>query len=306
MTCWWALLIGCGAAPEVAPVQAAPPAPAPVVAPPAPAPASDLTVRRDVAWIAPKLTHIEQAIRDPAVSDADAAALGHLQQRIYRLLAEDPVLATAVDKVIDPEVRPWVRSNVAGTAAIARTVPRPKTDLPPWRIVEPAPMATLLAAYHAAEAEHRVPWHVLAAIHLNETRLGRLRGTSDAGAQGPMQFMPGTWEAYGKGDVESDADAISAAGRYLAAMGWAKDPRKALWHYNHSDDYIDAILAFSSILAADERAFRGYWSWQVYYRTVRGSIWLQPGYAATERQPIEAWCAGRGPDVCPTLGDEAR
>jgi membrane-bound lytic murein transglycosylase B len=298
--------MACGATPEALP-SPAPEAPAPVAAP-APVPAArpdagDLTVRRDVVWIAAKVAQIEKSLRDPGVSDTDATALGHLQQRIYRLLAEDPVLAAAVDDRIDPEVRPWVRSNVAGTAAIARTVPKPKTDLPPWRIVEPAPMDTLLAAYRAAEADHRVPWHVLASIHLNETRLGRLRGTSDAGARGPMQFMPGTWEAYGKGDIESDVDAISAAGRYLAAMGWAKDPRKALWHYNHSDAYIDAILAFSSVLASDERAFRGYWSWQVYYRTVRGSIWLSPGYAATERQPIEVWCAGKSDAVCPALGD---
>ena len=292
-------LLGCA---PPAPLPAAPPAP---VAAEVPAPAEvDLSVRRDAAWIAARLQRIERAIRDPSVSDEDAAAQGHLQQRIYRLLADDPVLAADVVKRSDPALREWIERNTAGTASIARTVPSPKTDLPPWRIVEPAPAAELLAHYRAAEAAHGVPWHVLASIHLNETRMGRLRGASDAGARGPMQFMPATWAAYGEGDIEKDADAIAAAARYLAAMGFAQDPRKALWHYNHSDAYIDAILSFSDVMAADARAYRGYWGWQVYYRTIRGGIWLSAGYESLERQPIEAWCASRGEPHCPTLGDE--
>jgi hypothetical protein len=264
----------------------------------------DLAVRRDVAWITVTLARVERAIRDASVPDGEAAELGHLQQRIVRLLAEDPVLAAAVIERADPEVRGWIQRNVAGTASIAKTVPSPKTDLPPWRIVEPAPAADLLAHYRAAEEAHGVPWHVLASIHLNETRTGRLRGTSDAGARGPMQFMPATWDAYGRGDIDSDADSIAAAARYLAAMGFARDPRKALWHYNHSDAYVDAILSFSEVMAENERAFRGYWGWQVYYRTIRGSIWLSTGYESTARQPIEAWCASRGEPHCPALGDE--
>ncbi len=288
-------LLGCAPQPPPAPV--APPAPA-IQEVPAPA-QPDLTVRRDAAWIATTLERIEKAIRDPSVSDADAGAHGHLQQRLYRLLAEDPVLATDVVERSATDVRGWVEKNVAGTASIARTVPSPKTDLPPWRIVEPAPAAELLLHYRAAEAAHGIPWPLLASIHLNETRMGRLRGTSDAGARGPMQFMPATWDAYGEGDIERDADAIAAAARYLAAMGFARDPRKALWHYNHSDAYVDAILAFAGLMAADENAYRGYWGWQVYYRTIRGSIWLSAGYESGERQPIEAWCARHGEPHCP-------
>lgn len=303
------LLLACAADPPstAAPPPAPEPAPVAVVdapaPPPAPAspPAIDLAIPRDAHLLVQRLQDAERRIRDPQVDDATAAALGHLQQRIYRTLADDPVLAAAVTAGVDPELRPWVEKNVAGTRAIARTVARPKTDLPPWRIVEPIPAAELLGYYKEAEQKHGVPWSVLASIHLNETRTGRLRGVSDAGARGPMQFMPATWKAYGEGDIESDRDAILAAGNYLAKMGWAKDRRKAVWHYNHHDAYVDAVLAYADVMAADERAFRGYWGWQVYYRTVAGSIWLSTGYESADRQPIEAWCAERGEPWCPKV-----
>ena len=64
------------------------------------------------------------------------------------------------------------------------------STLPAWRIVRPAPADELLDAYRDAEAEFGIPWRYLAAINLVETGLGRIRGTSIAGAQGPMQFMP--------------------------------------------------------------------------------------------------------------------
>lgn len=145
---------------------------------------------------------------------------------------------------------------------------------------------------------------MLASVHLNETKMGRIRGISPAGAKGPMQFMPETWAAYGLGgDVESPTDAIAGAAHYLAKMGWAKDPRKALWHYNHSEHYVDAILDFAAFLDSDPRRYRGLWGWQVYYRTVKGSIWLSEGYAQAARVPIEAWCDERGEPWCPPLAE---
>ena len=40
---------------------------------------------------------------------------------------------------------------------------------------------------------------MLAAVNLVESAFGRMRNNSTAGAQGPMQFIPSTWAAYGMG-----------------------------------------------------------------------------------------------------------
>src|SRR3712207_536212 len=84
--------------------------------------------------------------------------------------------------------------NLTASAELTRLNPPPKPQPPAWRIVAPAPASELLGHYRAAEAAVGVPWQYLAAIHLVETRMGRIRGVSVAGAQGPMQFLPSTWE----------------------------------------------------------------------------------------------------------------
>ena len=113
------------------------------------------------------------------------------------------------------------------------------STLPAWRIVRPDPADELLDAYRDAEAEFGIPWRYLAAINLVETGIGRIRGTSIAGAQGPMQFLPATWEAYGGGgDINDTHDAIRGAARYLAANNGANDIANALYRYNHSNRYV--------------------------------------------------------------------
>ena len=84
----------------------------------------------------------------------------------------------------------------------------------------------------------------LPGIHLVETRMGRIRGASTAGALEPMQFIPSTLAVYGGGDINDLRDAILAAARLLRANGAPRDMADALWHYNPSDDYVRAVTEY--------------------------------------------------------------
>ncbi|MBG0830793.1 lytic transglycosylase domain-containing protein [Planomonospora sp. ID67723] len=105
-------------------------------------------------------------------------------------------------------------------------------------------------------------WTVLAAIGQVESSHGRNNGPSSAGAQGPMQFMPATWKAYGvdgdgdgAADIWSPYDAVPSAANYLCANGAGQGGRKlekAVWFYNHSWSYVRKVL---SIAGAYARAY---------------------------------------------------
>ncbi|MBA2338412.1 MAG: lytic transglycosylase domain-containing protein, partial [Acidimicrobiia bacterium] len=166
----------------------------------------------------------------------------------------------------------------AGTHLRRLTSPQP--GLPDWTIVAPPPLAQLREHYLAAETDTGVPWNVLAAIHLVETRFGRIQGDSHAGARGPMQFLPSTWEAYGAGDIDDPGDAIAAAARYLVDHGAPEDLAGALWAYNHSDLYVAAVLAHAAAIARHDHYLAVYHQWQVYYRTVDGDVLLEEGYGS--------------------------
>jgi membrane-bound lytic murein transglycosylase B len=107
----------------------------------------------------------------------------------------------------------------------------------------------LVPIYRAAAKRYGVPWSVLAAINRVETSFGRNLSVSSAGAMGWMQFMPGTWKAYGtdaNGDGQADpydrTDAIFSAARLLAANRAATNLRGAVWLYNHSNSYVATVL----------------------------------------------------------------
>jgi len=220
----------------------------------------------------------ERAIRDRDVTGAELAWFGHLQQLTYRRLATRPEWRDAVLAALPTDVRAAATANADATADLRATVV-PGPNLPTtWRIVEPAPLEDLARYYREAELEFGIPWSYLAAIHLVETRMGRIRGTSVAGAQGPMQFMPATWARYGEGDVNSDRDAIRAAARYLKANGAPGNMAGALFRYNQSQRYVRAVTAYAEVMRADPDAYRGYYGWQVYYLTTSGDVLLPVGY----------------------------
>ena len=150
----------------------------------------------------------------------------------------------------------------------------------------------MLGYYRAAKPASGVGWNYLAAINLVETRFGSVNGVSTAGAQGPMQFMPSTFAAYGNGgDIHSARDSIMAAGRYLSANGFATDPDHALFRYNNADEYVRAIKDYAAVLASDPGAFAGYYLWDVYYRTSAGDVLLPIGYVSMTPIPATEYLA---------------
>ncbi|TPW89684.1 lytic transglycosylase domain-containing protein, partial [Mycolicibacterium fortuitum] len=162
-----------------------------------------------------------------------------------------------------------------------------RDTLPAWRINPPPPAQALLTAYRDAEAASGVGWNYLAAINLIETHFGSVTGDSAAGAQGPMQFMPSTFAAYGKGgDIHSPRDSILAAGNYLAANGFAHNPDHALFRYNNADAYVRAVTDYAAAMAADPAAFGVFYRWDVYYVTTAGDVLLPVGYAAESPIPV--------------------
>ena len=166
-------------------------------------------------------------------------------------------------------------------AAHARATIRARRKLaplagPPRRVpvrTGPAePAGVLLRHYRRAQRRFEVPWPVLAAVNFVESAFGRLRSNSFAGAQGPMQFIPSTWAAYGMGgDVRDPRDAIMGAANYLRASGAPGDLRGALYAYNPSSLYVDAVLAHADRIRRDTRSYFAYYSWQVFVRDGDGA-----------------------------------
>jgi Transglycosylase SLT domain len=237
-------------------------------------------VPRTPAATAASLKRVERALRSPATRPADLRRLGWEQQNAYRALSAHPPWLEGVITRLPAEVQPIVTANErAGRdlEALGRQGPRPG-HLPDWHIVSPPPVEVLRSYYAEAEAATGIPWAYFASIHLVETRLGRIRGTSSAGAQGPMQFIPETWARYGQGDINDNHDAILAAARLLQANGAPGDLGRALFRYNNSEQYVDAVQAYAQLMLSDERAFLGYYQWQVYSATTTGTFVLPEGY----------------------------
>jgi hypothetical protein len=247
----------------------------------------------DPALLAGDLAADEQALRDPSSSEAVLVAAAHRQQAAYRALGRHPEWDPIVRPGIPPSLLEIYDRNVdARRHLTALSGGEAKDTLPAWRIDPPAPADELLGYYREAEAATGVGWNYLAAINLVETGFGRIVGVSSAGAQGPMQFLPSTFAKYGDGgDILSLHDSIMAAGRFLAANGFAGDHDHAIFGYNHSSQYVSAVNDYAALLASDPAAFAAYHRWDIYYYTTSGDVLLPIGYVETQRIPVTDYLA---------------
>jgi soluble lytic murein transglycosylase-like protein len=264
--------------------QPATPTPAPTPVPTAtPTPEPDYTkepqIAHDLEPLIKQALESEKAIRDPNVTGQKLRFFAWQQQLVYGQLANYPEWMDPLVAAMPADIRPQVKLIIEAGKELRRLRgPTPKT-FPDWRIVEPKPAETLITYYKEAAQRFGIDWTYLAAINLVETRMGRIRGVSSAGAQGPMQFMPGTWAAYGLGgNVEDERDAIMGAANYLKASGAPGDMDRALFAYNRHIGYVNAIKYYAQVLQQDANVYRGYHGWQVYYPTVDGIFHLAPGW----------------------------
>ena len=265
------------AAPTTTTAPSTPTAPAPPLGPLPPADPGQLVEELDLA---------HRVIEDRSSSPAQLAAAGHLEQlTVLGFERMRPAARRSLIARLTPGAAATARTNLAAEASLRGIEPLPP-QLPPWRIVAPLPAPTLLALFRSAGARYGVDWHDLAAIMLIETRFGRIHGPSTAGAQGPMQFMPSTWAAYGHGDIHDPRAAIPAAARFLVANGARRDLSDALLHYNNSLGYVHAVQDYAARMRADPRSFLGYYEWQIIYADRRGTMILPTGFPRVRPIPL--------------------
>lgn len=140
--------------------------------------------------------------------------------------------------------------------------------------------------YKETAEQYDIPWTLLAAHHRVETRFSTMDPLlSPVGAEGHMQFMPCTFVGWshptcselGRGAIPEDektdpgvieahggygidgngdgiadpynlTDALHSAANYLAKNGAADgDLEKAIFQYNHSDEYVEDILYYHNL-----------------------------------------------------------
>lgn len=114
-----------------------------------------------------------------------------------------------------------------------------------WQAFVPTDVADHLATMDRAARNSNcgVPWQLLAAIARVESDFGRNMSTSSAGAIGYGQFLPSSWQAYGSdGNPYDYRTVLPAIAQYLCQAGLDRDPRTALFAYNHADWYVDLVL----------------------------------------------------------------
>ncbi len=251
--------------------------PSVVLGEPLPAASGELAARINLA----------QTIIDDRFSPSAELARADLTEQLATLALErQPTAARdATLSGLQTGAGATIRANLQAGAALSG-LGRPQRNLPRWRIVQPPPPAMLLGYFEAAQARFGVPWEYLAAIELVETAFGRVSGQSTAGAAGPMQFLPATWARYGSGSISNQRDAILGTARFLRAEGAPANMPGALYRYNDSSDYVQAVEDYADRMRSDVRAYYGYYYWQVVYDHGGQPVILPVGYPKARPQPI--------------------
>jgi membrane-bound lytic murein transglycosylase B len=167
-----------------------------------------LGIERDKAEIVPGESQIQREAREKAEADAKAKA--------------------------DADARAAAAQSANKVASASKSYSDP---------------ADFNAIYAKAEAMTGVDARILRAVHYVETGCsGSTTKKSYANAEGPMQFLKGTWNKHGvdgNGDGVADIynveDAVVSAAFYLKACGYP-NVQRALWGYNPSQSYYNKVM----------------------------------------------------------------
>ncbi len=253
--------------------------------PHSPLPAAPAGLARDLRATTQRLYREIDAWKETGLSSGSRRAAIELlalrHQRFHRKLVGAPRLARSVlEHLPAAAARAAQRNIVAGRGLRSLVTPVAGPVRLPTR--RPEAPDRLLSYYRLAQRRYDIPWQILASLNFVESRFGRLTGPSVAGALGPMQFLPSTWDAYGHGgNVMDPHDAILGAANYLAASGAPERMGAALFAYNRSDAYVDAIRLYAREIAREPRNFYIYYFWQVFVATTKGDLQLTgPGAEA--------------------------
>jgi membrane-bound lytic murein transglycosylase B len=194
----------------------------------------------------------------PPAEVVDGAAV--LQDQIAQL-GDHPNLASRVLPLLSGSVRGEIRRLYAARRALLRLSAGSKHKK--LKLGQRPPLSELVAFYDEAEQRFGIGAQYLAAIHLVETKFGRVINNSVAGAQGPMQFIATTWKIYGHGgDIRDPHDAVLAAARLLRANGAPGRYGPALRAYNPSGLYVQAVTQYARLIGSDPYALYFLYSWE--------------------------------------------
>jgi membrane-bound lytic murein transglycosylase B len=239
--------------------------------------AEKVTLPEHAVWV---VDETDPAALANAFSAPHDSTSGPLHQLAIHAITLDPSLREPTLALITDATRKALATRELDAAKQLRTLTKAQANLPAWKLVAPASVTELKDAYLAAQKESGIEWQYLAAVNFVETKFGRIRGVSTAGARGPMQFLPSTWKIYGRGgDIENVRDAIAAAGRFLKAKGGPANMAKALYRYNNSKPYVDAVTTYAKNMKQDPTLLSDYHGWQVIFRWASGDVILETGYA---------------------------
>lgn len=202
----------------------------------------------------------------------ELAALALTEQRLVFDLADSRRLRARVIPRLPVRERAAVRDEVRAQVALAELAGEwPVKSAGEYKTGKALPATTLWRYYGRGKQRFGVRRSTLAAINLVESSLNRLRSKSVADAKGPMQFIDATWEAYGLGgDVHDPRDAILGAANYLQANGAPGDTARALYRYNPSRLYVDAVQRLARHMGT-EAGFRFYYARSLFVRGPKGT-----------------------------------